>query len=221
MAAAEDWVPRPDTKFDLFQDVLYNQASTNKGSWNIPDAPVTALGNLKSAWDTAWADADNEGNRTSAQVQTKNDARKMYEAGIRKFTRQYLRFNNSVSNAERVVMGITIPDREPSPAPVPTTNPTLNIGTEDVGMHRVVFYDEFHNTKGKPRFVAYCDIRYHIGTEAPTHPDEYGTPRVATKNPVIVNHYGFSGQRVYYIARWVNSRNEPGPWSPVFSGIVT
>jgi len=61
-----------------------------------------------------------------------------------------------------------------------------------------------------------------ISETKPVDPEDYPHTVLSKRSGKLIIFDGEnSGKRVWYILRWVNSRGEPGPWSPPFSGIIT
>lgn len=222
MSNHSDYIPSADAEFDSFQLKLVANCVANKAGWNIPDAAVTKLENFQTPWTDSWAIARHKDTRSPADVLAKNQARDAYEPAIRKFVNAYVRYNPAITDVERKEMGINNRDTEPTPSPIPTTNPVLDIDTRDTGRHYVGFKDEHAEGRGRPFGTAYCEIRSAIGPEAPSHWNEYNRVENGHKSPAeFVYGKDFSGQKAHYIARWVNTRGQAGPWSIVYSAVIT
>lgn len=81
------------------------------------------------------------------------------------------------------------------------------------------FFDEATpNSKAKPAGVRACELWCKIGGAPPVDASELLYLATDTKSPYIAHFEGATaGQTVHYWLRWVNTRNEPGPWSETIS----
>ncbi|MBK1832669.1 hypothetical protein [Roseibacillus ishigakijimensis] len=107
-----------------------------------------------------------------------------------------------------------------SSVPVPTTAPTLELDTGTSFQQTIHFRDKGAKSKAKPKGVRGCEIWVAVGA----HPQGPGDCRYVgtdTRTPHIT-HFdpADAGKTAYYYARWVNSRNEPGPWSELTEGTI-
>lgn len=105
--------------------------------------------------------------------------------------------------------------------PMPTSTP---IGKADGGarLHQVItLTDSVSNKHAHPHGTSACEVWQKIGGIAPVLASEL-TYIGATSNAVFATDFlgTDAGLQVYYWMRWVNTRNEKGNWSPVFSATV-
>ena len=60
-----------------------------------------------------------------------------------------------------------------------------------------------------------------VADHAPANPEDYRLACVATRDNAEVSFKAEDGgKNAHYLLRWVNTRGETGPWSPVFSGTI-
>ncbi|MFY9233632.1 MAG: hypothetical protein WAO58_04145 [Fimbriimonadaceae bacterium] len=60
-----------------------------------------------------------------------------------------------------------------------------------------------------------------VGATPPAYPEDYDFARLITKTPHLEEFEPEqAGQMAHWVARWVNTRNQPGPWSDVVSAVV-
>ena len=217
-----DYIPRSDEEFDIWQENLLSTVLPNIVNWNIPQQDYDDLLPLQTNWDNAWDGAKNKDTRSSTDVQLKDDARAAYESVLRKFVQAHLAVNRAMSDADRQSMGLTVRDTTPTPVPVPTTHPVGQIDSSQTQRHTIKFSDQSSSSRGKPEGVANCEIHY-ILDNANADPDEDPMlTAVATRSNHVIDYKASdSGKRAYYYLRWVNTRGQGGPWAPVISGIVT
>lgn len=192
------------------------------GAWGIPTAEFALLMHLRMTWDTAWAKAKNKDTRTRADVQAKKDARKAYQAGLRKFIRQWIAFNAKVSDADREALGLKVKDVEPTPMPISDRAPDITMDAIRHLSHRLRLTDPANpHTQSKPKGIRAIQVFRFIGTEKPTDINEYKLVGDATRFLFEVKFtLSDVGKTVWYIARYVNTRGIPGPWSAAVSATI-
>ena len=122
-----DIIPRKDADFDVFQDNIMDKVQPKLAAWGIPVADFTALQVLQTAWNDAWALAKDKDTRSRGDVRAKLVARKRYEAGLRRFVKTWIAFNNNVTDADIESLGLKVRDIEPTPKPKITTFPIIGL----------------------------------------------------------------------------------------------
>lgn len=217
-----DFIPRSDPEFNIWQASLVTIADSNATVWGIAEADINAVKARRVEWEAAFLKASNKQNRTSADVQAKEDTHKWYEKELRAFIAQWLANNSKVSNADRERMGLTVKSNTRTPKPVPETRP---VGTVDFSIrlrHSISYADEASpRSKAKPDGVHGCEIWMKLDGEAPRDASELSFVGTDTSSPHIVSFEGANvGKTVYYWLRWVNTRGEHGPWSSTISAMV-
>jgi len=217
-----DYIPQNDAEFDLWQTSLLEIAEANQAEWNIPPDDFALLKAKQSVWAAAFAKANNKQNRTSADVQGKNDARESYTKDLRGFIAQWLANNAKVSNSDRGRMGLTVKSGTRTPVPAPLTLPVGTIDFSIRRQHTISYSDEATpRSKAKPAGVHGCEIWMKIDGNAPVDASEMSYVATDTSSPYTVTFEGkHAGKIVYYWLRWVNTRGEHGPWSSTISAIV-
>jgi hypothetical protein len=119
-----------------------------------------------------------------------------------------------LTNTQRVALGITVPDEEPTPVPPPADPPVLTI-VSTLGRTVELQLRDFNNTekRGKPANVAGATILMYVGEEAPIDPAQWQFCLNTTKTTI---HYDFApsvpaGSKVWLIAFWRNRKDQSGP----------
>ena len=217
-----DFIPQSDAEFNLWQASLVTLVQTNTTAWGILAADVTLLVALQTTWTAAFAKTSNKQNRTSADVQAKDDAREAYEKGLRKFIAQWLANNTKVTNSDRGRMGLTVKSGTRTPTTAPMTFP---VGTIDFSVrlrHTISFIDEATPlSKAKPEGIYGCEVWAKIGGDAPKNASELMNIGTCTRTPFIYSFDGTdAGKTVYYWLRWINTKGQHGPWSSAISAMV-
>jgi hypothetical protein len=216
-----DYIPRSDADFNLWQASLVTDVQTNATSYGIPTDDVNTLISTQTLWTNNFAKASNKQNRTAADVIAKDTIRKSYEKALRQFVAQWLSNNSKVSDSDRVRMDITVKNTSRTATPVPTTRPVATIDFSIRLKHTIAFTDEGATGKAKPTGAHGCEIWYKIDGTAPVDASELTYMTTDTATPYVANFEGkYAGKIVYYMLRWVNTRNESGPWSGTYSAMI-
>jgi len=131
MAQNDDFIPDTDDDYFNFQENLRERLhakededgmpapgeAENFKKWGIPEDDVKDLDEKGKFYEKKYHKAQNKTNRTSGDVTAHREAREEYEKFMREFIGEWLRKNKKVSNEQRKLMALTVPDTEPSPHP--------------------------------------------------------------------------------------------------------
>lgn len=217
-----DFIPRSDGNFNNWQKNLLVLVAENSTLWEIPTTRITELQTSGTNWESKYEKTINRQNRTSADVRAKEDARVAYVELLRKFVAQYLTFNDKVEDSDRERMGLTVRSGSRTPAAVPTTSPMVSIDFSVRLQHNFTIVDDSLPTRrSKPEGVFGCEVWAKIDGEAPKEASELSYLSTATKSGHTINFEGNkTGKIVYYWFRWINKRQQTGPWSAMYSAII-
>jgi hypothetical protein len=217
-----DYVPRSDGNFNNWQKNLLAIAAENFTNWSIPIERITDLQNTGTNWEGKYNKTINRQDRTTADVRAKEDARLAYVEQLRKFVAQYLSFNDKVEDSDRERMGLTVRSGSHTPVAVPTSSPMVSIDFSVRLQHNFTIVDDSLPTRrSKPTGVLGCEIWAKIDGEAPKEASELSYQSTATKSSHLINFEGNkTGKVVYYWFRWINKRQQTGPWSAMYSAII-
>jgi hypothetical protein len=200
------------------------KVSTAKASqWQIPPAQIQKLSASFTFFDGKYRIAVDPATRTAAAVQDKNDAKKILTGDTRGFCMGYLMYNQLLTNADRDLLQLPIPDRKLTPIPPPKGTPEGRVDTSVHQRHTLHVADkvEVRPHGGLPDGVAGFETWRFIGDGMPT--DDSGFTYVATSTTTkLVIDYPLAkvGKTVRFRFRWVNTRNQPGPWSEIISAVI-
>lgn len=214
-------IPDPDAAFDTFQATAVAVINADLAGYGLElGATVDALA-AQTAWVVDYPASDTAKSAAQAAVALKDTSRATFEAALRTlFAKIYAA--GVAGPALLEAAGLPVRDTVHTPTPVPKTRPVMILDTSERFRHTVNFADEGTPTKkAKPAGVAGCELRNVVGAAIPVDPDDYTFVAIDTRTPQI---WSFdpseAGQMGHWVARWVNTRGEPGPWSDVVSATV-
>jgi len=217
-----DYIPQNDAEFNLWQASFTEIIEPNLALWGINPDDFKALKAIQTSWITAFAKASNKQNRTRADVQSKEDARNLFEAAMRQFVAQWLSSNPKVLKSDKERMGLNVKQNSHKPVPIPASCPVGNVDFSVRLQHTIHYADEMTpRSKAKPAGVHGCEIWSKIDGSAPVDSDELIYLGTNTSSPYNTTFEGkHAAKTVYYWLRWVNTRGETGPWSRGINAMV-
>lgn len=213
---ATNYIPTSDADFNQWADNFVDSAAKISLS-----APLTAtLQQLRSQWGTKYATHLNAQEVARGATVGKDNARELYTVALREAA-AIVQSNPDVSNESKAAAGLPIRKKGRTPAPVPTTRPTVEVDTAQRLCHIIAFRDEGSTRRSKPAGVFGAEIWVKLGTTPPASTDELRFLGLDTSTPYTA-HYDIedAGKTAYYMLRWVNTRQEPGPWSETVAATI-
>ena len=129
------------------------------------------------------------------------------------------------TNADRAEMGITVRDTSPTPAPAPSSRPLALVESGQRLTHQLRLVDESTPTRrARPAGVLGAEVWVKLvdaDQPAPTDPAALTFLTMTTKPSFRAEFKaGEGGKTAVYMARWVNTRGEKGPWSEITTATV-
>jgi hypothetical protein len=189
--------------------------------WELPtDAIPPELAAAYPDFTRKYLIAVNPETRTPATVTAKINARKFFEPRFRSYLKSYVLYNPRVTDEDKRIMKLSIPDDIPTAIGPPTQDPVLEIDFSKRQKHLVIVKN-IEGKRTKPANVRGYEIWYKVGGEKPVSDDEFKYAGFSTKSPFPVQYsLADVGKTVWYRAHWVNTKNVPGPWSEIVYAII-
>ena len=216
------YVPPADPEFDAWQEQWVTYALANAGALGIGLPEAAALTASRTAWNAGYDAHVVAQAAAEAARQQKEALRASHEALLRQFS-QRLQARAETADVQRAGLGITVPDREPTLVPPPSTAPLLNIVTAERLRHVL----EASKTPaeggglGKPVGVRGVQIWRKVGGPPPAGEADLTFAGEFTRTRITLDYaMGLGGQTVHYQARWVSTRGAVGPWGELASASV-
>lgn len=223
MSRSKGYLPGPDAQFDgwLANLTVYVNAQVIAGAWtHIPADKVDALNRRSADWHSAYGKT--AGPHTSADTETKNDARAEAEAVVRPFVARYLKFD-PVTNEDRAAMRLHSRKKTRSRVAPPSTRPLIT-GLKALGGFQVEvrFQDEgAQRSRAIPYGCSGCLLYYVWGPEKITDYAALTHTLLMTRSPFVLPLPPDSERKfLSCAARWQNERGELGPWSEIQHTVI-
>lgn len=218
-----DYIPAPDDEFDTYATTKFGpDANTNQVALDIAADDLAALNGALVQWGYAWPGFTNAETAFRAATEEKDMRRKVLDAAIRTIAGK-VQANKAVTDAQKESLGITVRKTTRTPAPVPSTTPSIQrIDTSTRSILRLFIVDATTpETRAKPAGVQGCEIREQIGGTAPVDPGAMQFLAIETRMPYRADFEATDvGKTAYFALRWLNTRGVPGPWSAIFNAVI-
>ncbi|MDR2040848.1 MAG: hypothetical protein LBP98_00830, partial [Tannerella sp.] len=141
---------------------------------------------------------------------------------VRNFVNAFLRYNENVTDEDRVNLGITVPDTTPTTPREPETMPVVTLIDSSVIMRLTLHYkDSMSMSRAKPHGVHGIEIRWAILDGAPVTTADLVNSEFGTRaSHTFIFEENQRGKTVWFRLRWENNRGQKGPWSELYSAII-
>lgn len=212
--AAAPYVPPRDTDFASWADNFATLITASPSTYGLDAIAAAAIQAENDAFQAAYTLAINPGTRTPVTVAAKDSARISAQALMRVYASQ-IRLNPGVTNADKIDLGLNLPNPIPSPVPAPTSFPVIDLVQASPLVHQFKYQDSILAVgKQKAPGAIRMELRASAGTVPATDPETMVTIMNPTKSPFqYAWDAGDAGKLATYAGRWVTRRGLVGPWS--------
>lgn len=222
--SGEHYIPRPDGNFAAWANHYYDAVEKWYSVQGFDKDLLAALKKALDTWNAQYPAHVSAQQRAEAARQAKDQARAELEREIRPVT-NFVQGYPKTTNADRAEMGITVRDTSPSPAPAPTSRPLALVESPARLTHQLRLVDESTPTRrARPAGVLGAEVWVKLvdaDQPAPTDPAALTFLTMTTKPSFRAEFKaGEGGKTAVYMARWVNTRGEKGPWSEITTATV-
>ena len=220
-----DFIPAPDDKFDTWGEALVTYLTADPDAPSLTTAVKNALTAGLAAWQTPYKAHVKAQIDANTIAQTKDDARTAFEALLAKDVGDIQR-DDATTDTQRTAMQVTVPKAGRTSVSDIASYPVLTkTDTSTRLRHRLFFADsETPTTAAKPVGAQFCEIRMSLGTPGGTAPtDPNMLPQLAMESRAPHRNDfdpGDEGKVAYYAMRWLNTKGDPSPWSPIYTAVV-
>ena len=208
------YIPTRDAELGQWAANFSTLVSASPGTYGLVAGDATTIATYVGAFTSALAVVNNPATKTRATVAAKDGARAAMLDIVRGYAQQ-VRNNQGVSNADKLALGLTLPDRTPTVVPAPSTSPLLNVVGATPGQHTLRYADAATpDSRRKPAGAIGLQLFVAVSTGVVGDPGAAPFKSFVTRQPYGVNFSAAdNGKLATYFARWQNRRGETGPWS--------
>ncbi len=216
-----DFIPTDHAAFDAWATRFKDYVTANYAALGLTVGQKNEILNACIASHFSFVAKQEEENIYRGKVEEDRANRKINKQVLRKYSRHF-QGRVETTDTQREGLGLPVWDKVKTPVGVPTIAPELEIDFSQRLQHTVHAgtNPQNENLNKKPKGVASIELRKKVG-EVPTGPDDMQIAVVMTSSPAILDCSGQAGKTVYYVARYLNTKGQPGPWGEVESAEVT
>ena len=213
-----DYIPAIESGFNDWVNKFAKYIKDNYRALGLTEAQNEALQSLFIEWKTIYDEYISIKKKANSIAKQKNEVRKNLDKKVRELT-NIIQIIGSITDEQKTALGITIRKTTKTLSPVPSTRPIANIDNSKHLIHKIHFLDESTpESKKRPNGVRACEIWHKIDGTKPKDETEIKYIKSCTKSPCIVDYKDTdAGKIAHYMLRWINTRNERGPWSETIS----
>lgn len=212
---SNSYIPSRDGDLDTWLTQFKTLIAASPTSYGLVSSDATAITSAYNAWHTAYLAATNETTRSKLTVMAKNEQRAIVLGLVRGYAAT-IRANKAVSNELKAGIGLHVPDTQPSPVPVPTTQPLLTVTGISQGLQQLNAADQLTPAKkAKPAGATGLLIFRTVAETAVSEPTDAEFVSFVTR-AAFQSQFApaDNGKTATYFGRWTNGKGEMGPWSP-------
>jgi hypothetical protein len=217
-----DWVPHREQDLIDLMNRWYE--------WMLITGKITAFG-----WDTVFcskvilaieafftARSEYEANKTPENRLTKDEKKEDAVDLMRDFANVAIRFNQKMTDADKLYMGIRPTDTTHTSHPTPTSQPDTDV-IPTMNHYEHLARAINHATGGTTKPADAYGVRYawQVGGEKPASGADLGKSKFSRRTNFAVAHSETdNGKMAYYATCYENSKGDQGKWSPVIEAII-
>jgi len=220
---AAPYIPPKDADLALWAQNFSDLITANPATYGLLPADAVAIAASNATWQAAFIVATNPATRTTVTIAAKNAAKVAFIALARTYGSQ-IRINPGVTNADKLDLGLNLPNNSPSPIPPPVTWPILALPSAGPGLHEVRYADSSSPaSRAKPPLVVQLQLFRGVAVAAIVDPALTSFLAGVTKNPYqsTFSDPADTGKVATYFGRWLNRNGQVGPWSAPVDMVVT
>jgi hypothetical protein len=193
----------------------------NLARFGIPTAKVDPLQTKVNEFQTAQTVAEHPNAGKADRLNRKEKAAAVSKA-VRVFVNAFLRFNENVTDEDRVKLGITVPDTTPTAQHEPSTMPLVTLIDSSIIMRIILHYrDSMSAGRAKPYGIHGVEIWWAILDVPPVTTADLIHSEFSTRSShTFIFDENQRGKTVWFRLRWENNRGQKGPWSELYSAII-
>ncbi|MDR1562097.1 MAG: hypothetical protein LBS54_03275 [Dysgonamonadaceae bacterium] len=217
---SKSYIPKKDAEFKTWSKTFVTRLAVIMGRIGFPSAEQLLLLSLYNDFDEKYLISSDKATRTESAVDEKNKARKALEDRIRQDVEEYIQHNHLVTDTDRINLGLPVYKKTRDKSPVATDYPWMRVLTHLI-RHIVIEYGGSETSRAKPEGQHGIELVYLISNDPPWDISQLTLDEFDTDPPLILEFPEEKrGSKIWFAARWENTRAEKGPWSPIYSAVI-
>ena len=219
MARSNDWLPTwREEQLSMARKWFEFFTNGTFPKWGITAPEAAGLGFIVHNIETAEAESRASGGGTVVEGRLRD----LFTELVTLMRRMHRMITaHTLTHEELAVLGLRARDTNPTPAPVPTGVPEIEAVTATIRELTFRFREFGSHNWARPAHVAMIEFRWHLRETRPEHIGELTNIETFSSGPFTLPFDELKrGQRVFFTARWLNTRGEGGPWSDIESAVI-
>jgi hypothetical protein len=229
---AVPYIPTTDQGLDSWASNFATKINASPGTYGLVAADAAIISGAQVTYHAAYLLGGSSGvpptpvnpaTFTAITVASKNSAKFAGVAIWRTYAAQ-IRLNPGVSNADKLDLGLNLPNNSPSPIPAPSTFPILSIVAAAPGLMQLRYADNTTPAlRKKPAGALHMELWRGIDATLVLPVASCSLVALVQKQPYVSSFTlpTDGGKRATFFARWTSRRGLVGPWSAAISQIIS
>jgi hypothetical protein len=217
-----DYLPQADLALLEWAKNFHEVSDEMATAWQLPKPEIATIGMLTTNFGVQ-LDKCHSDQATHSDFVEKNTMRKALIAKIRDFYNTNVRFNKLIDDAGRARLGVTIPDPNTTPGPVPKNYPDLTLkGVPDVICEvKLIMKNPETGRARMPHGYNGAVVASLVSDTPITDPKLLTDEELASTSHHILKFTApQEGKRVYVSVSYENGTGKCGPPSPIQSFVI-
>lgn len=218
---AAPYIPPKLADYALWAANFATKLDADPALYGVSAADAAAVVVANDDFQAAFLLSTTISTRTKDTINATNALRASSVALFRALAAQ-ISINPGVDSADKIALGLNLPNHTPSPIPAPSTNPILTlVGGTPLGL--TLRYADFNtpDARKKPQGVMALQLFQSVGVAVATDPEAALLVATPTKQPVGLDYSAPQAGKIATIwGRWVTRTGLVGPWSASINAII-
>lgn len=215
------YIPAKDADYDAWANNFQTLITANPSLYGLVTADAVSISSEFAVWHAAYLLVLSPTTKTKTTVNSKDTARNASTALFRAYA-TIIRANLSVTDANKIALGVPPRDPTNTPVPPPATFPVLAVLNSTSLATNMQYRDTLTPlSRAKPAGVTQMEVRKVTSATVISDPNAIPYDRMETSTPFALAWDSTDiGKTAYIVARWTNRKGDVGPWSAIVTTTV-
>ena len=207
------FLPATDEALRAWAQNFATRTTADAALYGLSAGEAATFAGLSAAYSAALTEATEPATRTRGTVAAKDDARTELRREASALSKK-VQGTVTVTNQQKIDLGLNVPDVIPSPVPPPATAPLLSVKSVAGRTVTLRMRDALNpDRRAKPAGVRSATVFSFVGPMAPTELGQWKFEGNTTRTTldVVFGPAAEPGALVWLTAFWSNGRAESGP----------